>query len=163
MNDATIATYDGYHSKTRLDNRADQSGCVLYLFDATDGADNKASFDPHSDRQVREDKGFYIPDILSDEPHDARQEAYSAAMDRAKHLRKAERLVGDAMNLVGLLLVSLNDESDSRAMQIDTALRVIEKKLGNAYNGIDRHDRRHTNLFLAYFDLKGRADDVEQD
>ena len=43
-------------------------------------------------------------------------------------------------------------------MQIDTVLRVIEKKLRKAYNGIDKHDRHYRNLFLAYFDLKDKTE-----
>ena len=111
-----------------------------------------------TDRQVREDRGFYIPDFLSDEQHDSNPEAYAAFEKHTNHLGKAERLLGEALNLVGLMLASLGDEGDSRAMQIDAALRVIEKKLSKAYNRIDKHHTRYTNLFLAYFDLRDKAD-----
>jgi len=136
MNDARIST---------LSTRA------VYLLDATNES-------VHPDRQVREDKGFYIPDFLSDKQHDTNPEAYSAAADHAEHLLRAEHLLGEALNLVGLMLASLGDESDSRAMQTETALKLIEKKLKTAYNRIDKHDARHTNLFLAYFDLKDKTD-----
>lgn len=86
--------------------------------------------------QVREDRGDY--DVDAD----------------AKHLYKAHGLVGEALNLAGLLLVSLEDESDARAMQIHTATRVIEKKLRKAYNQLDQHEVLHSDLRLAYADLR---------
>ena len=54
---------------------------------------------------------------------------------------------------------AIGDESDARAMQADTALTVIEKKLRRAHSQINKHDRCHANLFLAYFDLKGKKDE----
>ena len=72
----------------------------------------------------------------------------------AKHFYKAYGLVGEALDLAGLLLVSLEDESDARAMQIHTATRVIEKKLRKAYNQLDRHEMLHTDRRLAHADLR---------
>ena len=85
---------------------------------------------------VREDRGDY--DLDAD----------------GKNLYKAHGLVGEALNLAGLLLVSLEDESDARAMQIHTATRVIEKKLRKAYNQLDRHEALHSDVCLAYADLR---------
>ena len=118
-------------------------------------------FDTPADRQVREDKGFYIPDLLTDEAYDADPKAYAASEEHAKHLHEAEGLLHDAWNLVGLMLAAIGDESDSRAMQTEAGLKVIEKKLSKALTQIDRLDARYTNLFLAYFDLRdktGKAD-----
>ena len=115
-----------------------------------------------SENQVREDKEFYIPDLLSGERYESTLEEYSAAMGHAKHLYKAQDLLGAALNLVGLLLAALGDEGDSRAMQIEAALKVIEKKLSKAYTRIDKHEARHTNLFLVYFDLREKTDGGEQ-
>ena len=109
--------------------------------------------------QVREDRSFYVPDLLSDKNHDTDPQAYAAAGDHAQHLRNAERLVCQAEDLVGLMRAAIGDESDARAMQADTALTVIEKKLRRAHSCINKHDRRHSNLFLAYFDLKGKKDE----
>lgn len=111
--------------------------------------------------QVNEDKGFYIPDILSDERYDHKQESLSAVRDHAKHLTKAWTLVGDAMHLVRMMAKAGCEEGDRRAMQIEVACDVIEKKLRKAYNRIDKHDRRHTNLFLAYVDLKEKTEGDE--
>ena len=116
----------------------------------------------HPDWQVREDKGFYIPDRLSDPGHDADPLAYAAFEDHAKQLHKAEGLLDDAWNLLRLMLAAIGDEGDDRAMQTEAGLKVIEKKLSKAHAQIDRHHTRYTNLFLAYFDLRDRTDrDVE--
>lgn len=113
--------------------------------------------------QVREDKGFYIPDVISDERGSSKPEYFSAAFDHAKHLSRAQLLLGDALNLVSLMSAALSESGDRRAMQTETACKVIEDKLSKAYNRIDKHDRRHTNLVLAYFDLKYKGDRGEQD
>ena len=107
--------------------------------------------------QVREDSGYYVPDLLSDKDYDPDRQTYGAAEDYATHLRDAERLLNDALNLVGLMLAAIGDDCDSRAMQSEIALTVIDKKLRKMHRRIDQHDRRHTNLFLAYFDLKDKA------
>lgn len=72
--------------------------------------------------ELREDRGDY----------DANDE------DGIEPLDRAQGLVGEAWNLAGLLLKSLDDESDERAMQIHTAVRVIEKKLEEAWGQIGR-------------------------
>ena len=97
--------------------------------------------------------------MLSDKDYDADRRAYSAAREYAVHLQKAEGLVCRAEDLVGLMRAAISYESDARAMQADAALSVIEKKLAKAHSRINRHDRRHTNLFLAYFDLKDKSDE----
>lgn len=107
--------------------------------------------------QVREDKASYIPDFLSDEDFDP--ELHAAADEHAKHLRKAQAYLDEVYNLVGVLLASLGDEGDSRSMQAETMLKIIERKLDKAHDRIDRHDRRHTNLFHAYFDLKQQVEE----
>ena len=109
--------------------------------------------------QIREDRGFYVPDLLSDENNDNDPRAYTAATEHAAHLHSAERLVCQAEDLVGLMRAAISDESDARAMQADTALTIIEKKLRRAHSHINKHDRKHANLFLAYFELKGKADE----
>lgn len=108
-------------------------------------------------RQVREDRDFYIPDFTSDNPYKSRPKVYSAANDHAQELRKVEQHLDDALNLARVLRNSMQDEDDSRAMQADTVLKIIEKKLNKAHACIDRHDARHLNLFMAYFDLKDGA------
>ena len=106
---------------------------------------------------MREDRGYYVPDLLSDKDYDPDRQAYTAAEDHATHLRDAERLLNDVLNLVGLMLAAIGDDCDSRAMQSEIALTIIEKKLRKTHRRIDRHDRRHTNLFLAYCEIKDQA------
>ncbi len=120
-------------------------------------------FDMHADRQVREDEEFYIPDLLSDAEYDASPKAYVAFADHAKHLHKAEGLLDEAWNLVRLMLAAIGDAGDSRAMQTEAGLKVIEKKLSKAHTRIDRFHPRYTNLFLAYFELKDKTDGGEPD
>jgi len=98
--------------------------------------------------RAREDRGDY--DVESD----------ATVADQANELYEAQRQVGDALNLAGLLLASLEDQGDSRAMQIYTVAQVIQKKLENAYNGIDKHDANNTELLLAYTDLKNKAEEI---
>ena len=158
MNDATFTTNDLNNSEMALDNGARQTtlksrprsgDCTVY----------RPTFKPRENWEVREDKSLYIPDLLTDAEYDAKPEAYSIAAEHAQHLYKAQGLVGEALNLAGLMRASLGDEGDSRAMQTETGLKVIEKKLKKAYNRIDKHDRRHTNLFLAYFNLRAKSEE----
>ncbi len=155
MNDVNaaknITTNDVYDPEMRGDN-------TFYLLNAA----NHALFKPHADRQVREDGEFYIPDMLSGEDTDDDIKRHSAASEHAKHLIKAEGLLGEVRSLVEVLIASLSDEVDARAMQAETTLRVIEKKLRKAHHRIDKHDLRHTNLFLAYFDPKDKTDGGEE-
>ncbi|MEM8683368.1 MAG: hypothetical protein AAGF72_08065, partial [Pseudomonadota bacterium] len=108
-----------------------------------------------ADWQIREDRSFYVPDFLSDKNDDTDPRTYTAAKEHAAHLHKAEGLLCDTKDLVELMRAAISDEHDARAMQADTALAVIEEKLREARLCIDEHDRHHTNLFLAYFELKG--------
>ncbi len=130
-----------------------------YPLDTTSTFADLSGFNTVKDRQVREDRGFYIPDILSGEDYGAFSKEYAAAGEHAKHLRNAERLVCQAEDLVGLMRAAISYESDARAMQADTALTILEKKLAKAHSCVNKHDRRHTNLFLAYFDLKNKTED----
>ncbi|HET6629149.1 MAG TPA: hypothetical protein VFG91_05210 [Woeseiaceae bacterium] len=99
---------------------------------------------------MMEEPPFYVPDLLSDEDYDVDPDAFSAADAHARHLRKAERLLNDAQNLARVLRESLHDAADARAMQADTVLAIIDNKLNKACRAVDKHGRRHSNLFLAY-------------
>ncbi len=105
--------------------------------DVTDTFADPSGFDTHKNWQVREDRGYYIPDILSGKDYGAFSEEYAAAGDHAEHLHKAERLVCQAEDLVGLMRAAISYESDARAMQADTALTILEKKLSKAHSRID--------------------------
>ena len=105
-------------------------------------------------RQLKEDPEFYIPDYVTGAPDSASTDLYAAADDHARDLRKAEKHLDDAFNLAGVLRASLQEAGDSRAMQADTVLKIIEKLLTRAHRCIDRHDTRFMNVFMAYFDSK---------
>jgi hypothetical protein len=165
MSEANTATYDLH------DHRPPTAGMALKPVFQTPkrsvhraypvNADSAGPFPAESAWLVREDKPFYIPDILSDKRYDPQPELHAAADEHARHLHKAQGYLDDAFNLVGALLASLGDEGDSRAMQAETVLKIVERKLNKALNRIDRHDRRHTNLFFAYFNLKEKAEAEE--
>ncbi len=111
------------------------------------------------DLHIGEGRGHYVPDLLSDRQYTVDPDAFAAAAEYARHLHAAEGLLHDARNLVSLLRQSLEVASDAQAMQAESALKVIERKLGKALARVNRHDARHTNLFLAYVDLKAQAGD----
>lgn len=106
----------------------------------------------HQIRELREERPFYIPDYLGGARGDARPDLYAAGDDQARDLREAERCLDDALNLAATLRAALGDAGDSRSMQADTVLKIVEQLLGRAHAAIDRHDTRFMNLFMAYFD-----------
>ena len=138
MNHANFATFDVPNPKTPLDRPA---GPTLF--------------------QVKEDPASYTPQPPKGNRHNDNPEARSASADPAKHLCKAERLLDEALNLTGLMLASLTDECDGRAMQTETALRTIERKLGKAQTRIDRHRRDHAKLHLCDFDPEETSNETE--
>lgn len=107
--------------------------------------------------QVEEEREFYIPDLLSNENYEPRPALYAAADDHARRLHKAERHIDDALNLSQVLRASMGDAGDSRAMQVETVLNIVEKKLSKAHGLIDKHDTSHMNLFMAYIDLRNKT------
>ena len=114
-------------------------------------ASNIAFLDEYPGFYVREDRGDYHVNV----------EAHDAAADSAKDLYEAQGQIGDAMNLAGLLLASLEDQGDRRAMQIHTVVTVIEEKLKKAYNRLDKHEARYTKLHLAYASLRNEAKGID--
>lgn len=68
-------------------------------------------------------------------------------------------LLDDTENLLGVLLASIEYETDSRAMQAEAVLKIVKKKLKKAHVRIDRQEGEHRNLFLAYFELKARSEE----
>ena len=109
-------------------------------------ASNIAFLDERPTFHVREDRGAY----------DTGPEAHEAAADHAKSLCKTQGILGEALNLAGIVLKSLEDEGDTRATQIHTAVTEIEKKLEKVYNRLDRHEAHHAKLLLAYADLRDK-------
>ena len=152
---------DGNSKKTVQVSRMRLAGQVVYPLETVNNVRNCPSFSSRLDGQVREEKGIYNPGRMLSTERDANPGPSSAIADHAKHLRKAESTIDDASNLVGLMLASLDDESDGRAMQTIAGLRVIEQKLCKANDQIDKHHTRHRNLLLAHFDLKNQVDNED--
>lgn len=92
---------------------------------------------------VHEDRGDYDPET------------------HAAHLHEAQSQLGDALNLAGLVLASLEDHGDARAMQVSAAVTAIEEKLKSAYTRLDEHEACHAKLFLAYADLRDKTEGTE--
>ena len=163
MNDAIIGSFDvfcleiPFDSLTASTRQPSSRHLTIRERNPSDPA-VRPCFEPLTPRQVREDKGFYIPDIVPEEGYRANPEYFSAAFGHAEDLQKAKLLVGEALELAALMPAGFCDAGGYQVVQTETVYKVIERKLRKACDRIDRHDRRHTNLFLAYFDLKGRKD-----
>lgn len=113
-------------------------------------------------REVREEPEYYVPELLSDRDYEPDPELINAAYAHSEGLRDAMALIDDAENLLAVLVASTEEEADSRAMQADTVLKIVRKKLNKAHTRIDRQESRHRNLFVAYFELKERAVDENE-
>lgn len=111
--------------------------------------------------QVREEQELYVPDLLADDAYELDPDVYAAADEHARHLRKAERLVDEALNLTGVLKAALRDCPESSVTRAGTVLTIIDQRLSKAHRAIDKHGRRHANLFLAYFELSRKGDRCE--
>lgn len=171
MNPAYRTTEDNSDAETRLalvaqaanaESRKNTAGGGDCRLDTKDCAFSYPRIEARAVWQVREDSGHYVPDLLSDKDYDPDEQTYAAAEDYATHLTAAEVLLNDVLNLVGLLLTAIGDIGDGRAMQSEVALKIIEKKVQEAHNRINQHDRRHTNLFLAYSYLKGKLESKDK-
>jgi hypothetical protein len=111
---------------------------------------------PAAGWQIREEGEYYIPDLLTDEDYEPDPALSDAADAHTEAQREAMALLDGTENLLGVLLASIEYESDSRAMQADAVLKIVKKKLKKAHVRIDRQEGDHRNLFLAYFELKAR-------
>ena len=68
-------------------------------------------------------------------------------------MRIDEALAAAASVLLGFM----QSVEEAKAMQVETVARLVKARLEKVYRRIDRHGIAHTNLFLAYFELKARA------
>lgn len=108
--------------------------------------------------QLEEEGEYYVPDLLRESDYEPEPALYAAAEADTRRLHKAERSVDEALMLSQVLRASMGDAGDRRAMQVETVLRIVEKKLRKARSQLDEHDARYLNLFMAYFELKGGSD-----
>lgn len=115
-------------------------------------------FDPAAGWEVREDGEDFIADLLSDSGDESDAELAAAADAHTEGLRAAMSLLDEAANLLAVLMASVEDVGDSRAMQAETVLKIVEKKLNKAHTRIDRQETRQRKLFLAHAELQARAE-----
>ena len=105
------------------------------------------------------ENNFEIPRALSrdrieDEDYNA---AYDAARKHQKQLRKAESNLFVARDLTETLQGYLGETHIDECFTAGSIVDLIEKRINKARRQLDRHNTEHTNLFIAYFDLKGGA------
>jgi hypothetical protein len=131
-------------------------GIRVYELPATCRPAPSPRFDPAAGWQVREEGEYYILELLKDRNYEPDPALYDAAYAHTEAQREAMALLDEAENLLAVLLASVEDEGDSRAMQAEAVLKIVKKKLRKAHTRIDRQEARHRNLFLAYFELKAR-------
>ena len=84
---------------------------------------------------------------------------FRAADKYGKHLEKAETELSIAIDLAATLRAFLtSDTNDARldeGMTADTVVELIENRMRKVRDRLETHGSRNTNLFVAYFDLKG--------
>ncbi len=131
---------------------------AVYFLNCTGRAGNDAPAAATVETRLEEEGEFYIPDLLCNEDYEPRPALYYAAEAHARSLRKAERHIDEALNLSQVLRAAMGDADDSRAMQVETVLKIVRKKLSKAHAQIDKYDASHMNLFMAYVDLKNKSD-----
>jgi hypothetical protein len=121
-------------------------------FDDEPPEDDEEAEDPDSRNK------YAIPDVLSRMEPGSHADAYAAAEEHALQLRRAEGELDEAINLVAVLLGCMQAVEEAEAMQVETVARLVKARLDKVYRRIDRHGIAHTNLFLAYFELKAMAE-----
>ena len=101
-------------------------------------------------------KKFKVPWFLSNKRIDDEDYnvAFKAAQKHGKRLSKAEGDLATARDFCETLRGHLIEEE---AYTEVTIVKHIEKLIRKASNRLDRHGRWYSNLFVAYFDLKGAA------
>ena len=104
-------------------------------------------------------KKYEIPESLygkdlTDESHTA---VLRAADKHGKQLSKAENDLATARDLAETLQSYLSETHIDECFTACSIVDLIEKRINKARDLLSSHSRRHTNLFTAYFDLKGGA------
>lgn len=98
-----------------------------------------------------EQSQFKIPNVQQDANFNPSPELDKAAEESSAALVDAMAFLDEAQNLVGVLLASIEGKGDSRSAQAETVLRLVEQRIRQSHEKVDETERRHRNLFLAYF------------
>lgn len=147
-----IADYSANATETQLDDPGDQLSRDRYFR-------HNADYTATASRligAVGEDRGFYIPEVVTEEAYRSNPDLFAAAFGHAENLSDVQRLLGEAQDLIRTLSDLPVDDRRAEATQCSVTRLKIEKKLRDASTRLVKHGRRHTNLFLVYFDLRGR-------
>jgi len=101
-------------------------------------------------------KKFKIPNVLSNERLEDQDylDCWAAANKHEKQLIKAEEEIFTARSFCETLRGHLVQEEAYAEL---TVVEHIEKLICKARDRLDIQSTRHSNLFIAYFDLKGGA------
>ena len=104
-------------------------------------------------------KKFKIPKAISrDRVEDqAFTDCWKAARKHGKHADKAHSELMVAWDTALVLKGFLNETHIAECMQAATLVEQIEQRVSKAYEWVDKQSTQHSNLFIAYFDLKGGA------
>ena len=106
-------------------------------------------------------KKFKIPWVLgSKDINDENFMATNRAADKyGKHISKAESDLSIAIDLAATLRGFLTSENTydgiiDESFTANTVVQLIENRIRKARDRLEAHGGRHSNLFVAYFDLK---------
>jgi hypothetical protein len=86
--------------------------------------------------QVREEGEYYLPDLprrADDEECEADPELSDAARAHSGNVRRALKLLDDAINLVGVLLDAVEQDDDTRSAQARTVLEMAVECIHEAH------------------------------
>ncbi len=125
-----------------------------------DGIEHLPGSDPDSQEKRETSDSMDIPWVLARERLEDHtfNERYSAAKKHANKLTKSENAIMEAKDFANILYHSLSEADDYFEMTVQTVVKRIQKLLDRASDRLDRHGTNHTNLFIAYFDLKEDRD-----
>ncbi len=98
-------------------------------------------------------KKFKVPWVISNERIEDEDyiETYEAAPKHGKHLSKAGWHVMVAHDLATVLETSLGQSHEDIGMTASTVVGQIKEHLDEIRRRLNKHDMRHSNLFMAHF------------
>jgi hypothetical protein len=108
---------------------------------------------------LREDGERYTADPGAREDQATSPSLSDAADLHTRHVRDAQALLDDAVNLVGLLLDAVEQDSDTRAEQARTVLGMAVECLHGAHRAIVEQETRDRELYLAYSTLDATGEE----
>ena len=164
MNHAITATYDAGSRRTTIPaiaavpaRAADARPALIRVRtdSSREGATERTRW-PDSRfpnlRQVREEGERYDPDRESDEEDEANSGMTEGAWAYTQRLRDAQGLIDDAVNLLGVLLDAVEQDTDRRGAQVWTVLKLAVQSLHQAHRLVDEQESQDLDRFEANFE-----------